>query len=399
MNNTHVARSSVAEYRLAFVLAVVLLGVTPGALAQDMSWEPESMVFESTPIGTTATQTLTLTNLDGALPLTINSIEWTWNQPGIVSGMPQFAFDADRPIPTILLAGESMTIDILFTPEEALTFASANLLVTNTSPNASSLNYWIEGMGGEADLCFPLVSCSGICTDLQIDPENCGDCGNVCPIPDNGSAFCESGTCSFTCNAGYMPLNDECIPIDPCYPFVDCSGQCVDLQNDVNNCGGCGNACSAPVNASAVCESANCSFVCNAGFELLDDECVEINVSIVGLTNLLINYWNAAVHEEPITIVGFGPGKSAVHRRDAIEDMLMRAREYVFLGMYDCACGQLRAAYLKTDGGYPFVLPPDFVAGEGVSGLNERIVAVVEGLDGLMPDGCPLPEPTTKPNR
>jgi hypothetical protein len=76
--------------------------------------------------------------------------------------------------------------------------------------------------------------------------------------------------------------------------------------------------------------------------------------------------------------------------------MLMRAREYVFLGMYDYACGQLRAAYLKTDGGYPFVLPPDFVAGEGVSGLNERIVAVVEGLDGLMPDGCPLPEPTTK---
>jgi len=327
MNNTHVAPASVSGCRIALVLAILLLGVTPGALAQDMSWEPESMFFENTPIGTTETRTLTLTNIDKAVPMGIDGFEWDYNHMGT------YAYEPDRPIPTILLPGESVEIDIRFTPVEAFTFASAILNVTNTSANASPLLYWLDGMGVEAD---------------------------------------------------------------PCSPFTDCSGTCIDLQNDVNNCGSCGNACPTPANASATCESANCSFVCNAGYEPLGDECIPSGASIVGLTNLLINYWFAAL-EEPPTIVGFGPGESAVHRRDAIENMLLNAREYVFTGVYDHACGLLRSAYLKMDGGYPFVLPPDFVAGEGVAGLAERVEAVIEELDGLMPDGCPLPEPKTKP--
>ena len=120
-----------------------------------------------------------------------------------------------------------------------------------------------------------------------------------------------------------------------------------------------------------------------------------MSTTIVGLTNLLINYWYAGL-EAPPTIIGFGPGESAEHRRDAIENMLLKAREFIFGGHYDLACGQLRVAYLKTDGGYPFVLPPDFVAGEGVAGLNERIEAVVTELDELRPEGCPLPEPITR---
>jgi hypothetical protein len=335
MNNTNDSRKSGLRRWSASTLAVILLGPMAGTMAQDISWSPLTMTFPDTPIYTTSVQTLTITNMDGALPLTINNIEWTWNQPGINSGLPQYEFEADRHIPTTLLPGESMEIEIRFTPEEAFTFASANMLVTNTSPNAASLNYWVDGMGVENDICFPLVDCSGTCTDLQ---------------------------------------------------------------NDVNNCGICGNSCPTPANASALCESSNCGFLCNAGFEPLDDECIPIGTSIVGLTNLLINYWNAAL-EEPPTITGFGPGNSAVHHRDAIENMLLKARDYIFAGVYDYACGQLGSAYLKTDGGYPFVLPPDFVAGEGVSGLNERIVAVIEELDELLPDGCPLPEPTTKPRR
>ena len=390
MKNTRVARASVSGCRIAFALSVLLLGVTPGALAQNMVVDPVAMFFESTPIGTTETRTFTLTNIDGALPVTISSIEWTYNHRGT------FAFEPDRPVPTTLLPGEDMEIHILFTPVEALTFASAILSVTNTSANISPLDYFIDGYGVENDVCFPITDCSGLCIDLQSDVNNCGSCGNSCPVPTNASALCEDANCDFVCDTGYVPLNDECIPIDLCFPSVNCSGECTDLQNDVNNCGGCDNVCPTPANASALCESANCGFVCDTGYELLDDECVQINISIVGLTNLLINYWFAAL-EEPPTIVGFGPGESAVHRRDAIENMLLNAREYVFTGVYDHACGQLRVAYLKMDGGYPFVLPPDFVAGEGVAGLAERVEAVIEGLDELMPDGCPLPEPKTKP--
>ena len=77
--------------------------------------------------------------------------------------------------------------------------------------------------------------------------------------------------------------------------------------------------------------------------------------------------------------------------------MLLSARELIFTGVYENACGQLRAAYLKSDGGYPFIMPPDFVAGEATAGLSAHIVAVIEELDGLLPEGCPVPEPTARP--
>ncbi|MCC6216214.1 MAG: hypothetical protein IT376_15225 [Polyangiaceae bacterium] len=40
-------------------------------------------------------------------------------------------------------------------------------------------------------LCAPpLTACSGQCVDTQIDPENCGTCGNVCP-----TGLCQGGQC------------------------------------------------------------------------------------------------------------------------------------------------------------------------------------------------------------
>src|SRR3954470_18584616 len=36
---------------------------------------------------------------------------------------------------------------------------------------------------------------------------------------------------------------------------IDCNGQCVDAQNDANNCGGCGRKCKP----DAICENALCN--------------------------------------------------------------------------------------------------------------------------------------------
>lgn len=40
-----------------------------------------------------------------------------------------------------------------------------------------------------------------------------------------------------------------------------------DFATDVANCGGCGNVCSAPENATAFCGEAGCNFTCNPGYE------------------------------------------------------------------------------------------------------------------------------------
>jgi len=244
-----------------------------------------------------------------------------------------FGWSTAEALPVAVGPGDSMEVVLSFTPPD-FSFFMADLLVTSNALNTpNGLVYSFMGQGEFGDICGALTDCGGVCVDVTSDINNCGYCANSCPTPDNADAMCENSNCGFVCNAGYEPLGDECIPV---------------------------------------------------------------GTSIADLTDLLIEYWYDALEETP-TIVGLGPGKSAEHRRDAFENMLLSARELVFTGDYENACGQLRAAYLRSDGGYPFVMPPDFVAGEATLGLGERIVAVIEELDGLLPAGCSVPEPTARP--
>src|SRR5262249_26570857 len=63
------------------------------------------------------------------------------------------------------------------------------------------------------------------------DVNNCGACGNACTAPANATAVCSSGRCGYACLSSYG----------------DCDGNaangCEAALNTAANCGACGNAC------------------------------------------------------------------------------------------------------------------------------------------------------------
>lgn len=67
-----------------------------------------------------------------------------------------------------------------------------------------------------------LDACEGSCVDLQQDPENCGGCGQVC----GDAQECAAGTC-----------------VDPCERGDRCGLECVDTSQSRRHCGGCNQAC------------------------------------------------------------------------------------------------------------------------------------------------------------
>jgi hypothetical protein len=101
--------------------------------------------------------------------------------------------------------------------------------------------------------------CNGICTDLSNDLQNCGTCGNVCPLDPGGGG--SSGCCGGVCvNLGYDEQNcsvcgNVCPGDQGCIrgqctcglfggPYELCNGRCTNINgSDPNNCGGCGIVC------------------------------------------------------------------------------------------------------------------------------------------------------------
>jgi hypothetical protein len=75
--------------------------------------------------------------------------------------------------------------------------------------------------GGTCGCSSGLTLCSGSCVNLSTDVNNCGSCGHLCA----SGQTCTSGVCS--CPSGQTL----------------CSGTCVNLSTDPQNCGSCGHAC------------------------------------------------------------------------------------------------------------------------------------------------------------
>src|SRR5262245_53583881 len=52
--------------------------------------------------------------------------------------------------------------------------------------------------------CIPSVwppAFWGTCRDLNNDPNNCGGCGTACGAPTHGTAACTNGACGYTCDS------------------------------------------------------------------------------------------------------------------------------------------------------------------------------------------------------
>lgn len=142
--------------------------------------------------------------------------------------------------------------------------------------------------------------CNGNCVDTSSDNNNCGSCSNACtggtvcssgscitpteckpgatqpcysgPSGTEGVGICQSGTqtCQSdgtwgtTCQGEVLPTQEVCNNLDD-----DCNGVVdngFDTQNDVNNCGTCGNVCTT-VNGTPACVNGSCGIAtCNPGF-------------------------------------------------------------------------------------------------------------------------------------
>ncbi len=108
--------------------------------------------------------------------------------------------------------------------------------------------------------------------DTDVDPENCGSCGNECDY-DHAFGVCTAGQCSRgACVPGWNDIDTNpddceyfCIPtgggVEACDARDnDCDGEVDEdfgVDTDVNNCGECGNVCNA-LHATASCAGGEC---------------------------------------------------------------------------------------------------------------------------------------------
>ena len=100
----------------------------------------------------------------------------------------------------------------------------------------------------DAQPCAGMV-CNGQCVDPTTDFENCGACGNAC----TAGTLCSAGSCVVGCPSG----EDAC-------PATGTATYCANLTNDVNNCGACGTTCAAGQSCTVAQDATTAACACPA---------------------------------------------------------------------------------------------------------------------------------------
>jgi hypothetical protein len=109
-----------------------------------------------------------------------------------------------------------------------------------------------DGAPPGAPGCPPgLMACGPACLDLANDVTNCGGCGTRCPGPTEGAG-------QAACTASRCRIT--------CSGSTDtpCGSACVDTRTSALHCGGCDNRCDP--NATCLAEAGAASCACNPGY-------------------------------------------------------------------------------------------------------------------------------------
>ena len=109
------------------------------------------------------------------------------------------------------------------------------------------------GSAGSSSCSAPSQLCSGVCTPVNLDANNCGMCGKKCAAGE----VCSNGTCALSCGGG----------------TTKCGDKCVDTASDEVNCGSCGNACKS----GEMCSASKCAVTCSGGTSNCDGKCLDLN--------------------------------------------------------------------------------------------------------------------------
>lgn len=103
------------------------------------------------------------------------------------------------------------------------------------------------------------LRCGNMCISQSED--NCGACGNVCPMADNATVTCTKGECDYFCNDGFGDCDD------------DLSNGCEAPIDTDQHCGACGQSCGAVPNGTSTCSERACVVdSCDAGWFDVDGD-------------------------------------------------------------------------------------------------------------------------------
>ena len=97
----------------------------------------------------------------------------------------------------------------------------------------------------------PCSQCPKGCFYLEEDPDNCGSCGYACSASVSGAKpVCVAGQCQEECIASGEQI---------------CGGACIDTSSDPNNCGQCDHWCDEPYGGSSSRVGGACKSSCPSG--------------------------------------------------------------------------------------------------------------------------------------
>jgi hypothetical protein len=178
----------------------------------------------------------------------------TPTDPGCVPAVFRFT-DGSKGQDLVLTAGQNWSdtgpIVLSFAAGATLQASLRTGVPTCSSTVGADANMLVEykmQAQGDTDSCLG-TACTGICTVLNNDPGNCGNCGAACPAGQT----CSGGGCATV--TGGCPSGQTL-----------CGTQCISLGTDTNNCGGCGIVCQQLPGSSPVCQGGQCTFSCQGGF-------------------------------------------------------------------------------------------------------------------------------------